>query len=403
MTDVIVIGARGIPDVEGGAEKHAESVFPILAEMGYRIEVVGMRRFLKYRSFRKVHLKPLPTLNFGNTDKLVYHFLAFLYAVAKRPRLVHLQGLNSGLFLALYKAFGLKVVLRYGSSDHEHAKWGLLGRTAFRLCERQLRFADRVIAVSQRYRNELTARYGLTCVQVVPNGIDTAATTEEADAYWRTLGLDEKGYVLAVGRLTIDKDYDTLIEAFYQLGRPDLKLVIAGGQSESGYADRLLARQSDRVRFLGRVDRRLLPPLFSRCAAYVNSSHYEGLSNAILEAISHGCPVVVSDIPANAEMNLPGACYFRVGNAASLRERLDLALAEPDTCIPGRDRFPDWNAVAAQTAAIYEQIRPEFVRLAASSRERDEPARMAASGSSVHAALGAARQQSMSAPLGGAD
>ena len=43
--DIMVIGARGIPGVEGGAEKNAEKVFPLLVERGYSIEVVGLNRY----------------------------------------------------------------------------------------------------------------------------------------------------------------------------------------------------------------------------------------------------------------------------------------------------------------------------------------------------------------------
>src|SRR3970282_274769 len=102
-----------------------------------------------------------PTLNFAGTDKIVYHMLAFFRAAWERPRIVHLQGLHSALFLLLYKLLGLKVVVRYGSRDYEYSKWGLVGRIGFRLCEMQIRFADHVIAVSQGYKKDLEQRYDL--------------------------------------------------------------------------------------------------------------------------------------------------------------------------------------------------------------------------------------------------
>ena len=148
MPDIMVIGARGIPGVQGGAEKHAEKVFPLLAERGYSIEVVGIDRHIRQATYKGVALKGLPTFNFMKSDKVVYNFLAFVYALFKRPKLVHLQGTNAGLFLCLYKLCGHRVVLRYGSSDAEFGKWGTLQRMVIRLCEYQLRFADRVIAVS---------------------------------------------------------------------------------------------------------------------------------------------------------------------------------------------------------------------------------------------------------------
>jgi glycosyltransferase involved in cell wall biosynthesis len=294
----------------------------------------------------------------ANTDKLVYHLLAFLRAAFTRPKLVHLQGLNSAIFLVLYKLCGLRVVLRYGSTDHLHAKWGFLGRLSFRLCDMQVRFADRVITVSDIYKRQLQERYKLRRVDIVPNGVDDAFVSDEARRYWAGLGLERNRYVLAVGRITVDKDYDTLVRAMGVLKNTDVKLVVAGGASEADYASRLFALNGDRIRFLGRVERRLLAGLYENCGLFVNSSHHEGLSNAILEAVSFRRPLVVSDIPANKEMGLPACCYFPKGDAASLAKNIDAAIARPADFIAPVSRFCSWREVFERTERIYLSLLP---------------------------------------------
>lgn len=358
MPDIMVIGARGIPDAEGGAEKHAEMTFPYFAQKGYSVRLLGIDRFIRQRWFKGVELAGVPTFRFANTDKIVYHFLAFLVAAISRPKLVHLQGLNSALFLALYKLCGLKVVLRYGSADHRYGKWGLFGRFGFRLCEYQLPLADRVIAVSNQYKAELQQRYRLKGVEVIPNGIDTDQVSSESRAYWSRLELKRSGYVLAVGRLTIDKDYDTLIEAVRRIDGQDLDLVIVGGPSEEAYAQHLLSLQSNRIRFLGRLDRSLLPALYENCAVFVNCSLHEGLCNAILEAISYRKPTIVSDIAANRELALASCCYFPVGDASSLAARIKMALASPNAFVADRQHYVDWHDVFVQTEAVYRSVLP---------------------------------------------
>ena len=59
--------------------------------------------------------------------------------------------------------------------------------------------------------------------------------------------------MLAVVRLTVDKDYDTLVEAMKKLKHANIKLVLAGGASEAEYAERLFALNSDSIKFIGRA------------------------------------------------------------------------------------------------------------------------------------------------------
>jgi L-malate glycosyltransferase len=108
--------------------------------------------------------------------------------------------------------------------------------------------------------------------------------------------------VIAVGSLRYNKGYPDLIEAFRLLARHDrgCHLAIAGQgplrhSLEQSVSDAELA---PRVRFLGqRTD---VADLMAASDVYVNSSHTEGLSNAILEAMAAGLPVVVTDVGDSA-------------------------------------------------------------------------------------------------------
>jgi len=359
MSDIMVIGARGIPDVEGGAEKNAEMVFPLVAKSGYSVKLVGTKEYITREEYKGVLLERLPTLRVIGTDKIIYHFLAFLCAAMERPKIVHLQGLSAALFLSLYRLLGLKVVVRYGSSDYEYVKWGLIGRIGFRLCEMQIRFADHVIVVSEKYKRDLERRYDLKRVEVVQNGVDDAMVTDEAKAFWDGLGIGGSPYVLAVGRVTADKDYDTLVDAFAGLADRAVKLVVAGGRSEPAYADRFFNHPSDRVHFIGRIDRRLLAALYDKCALFVNCSLHEGMSNALLEAISFGRPIIASDISANKVLELNDVSYFPVGNAAALRARIEAALSDPSAFVTQRT-FIDWSEVTRRTIGVYQQVLPSL-------------------------------------------
>ncbi len=355
--DIQVIGARGVPNVEGGAEKNAETLFPMFVDAGYQVELVGIKRFCPFDRFRGMRITRLPTVDILKTDKVFYNFFALVRACFTRPRIVHLQCLNSALFLVFYKLAGLKVVMRYGSSDYEFDKWGFVERQILKLCEYQIRFANHVITVSDTFRHALVERHGLSRVTVIPNGLDPVEVSAEAEALLQSLGLTDKRFVLSVGRVTADKSFETLVEAHRRLANEDVELIVAGG-IEPGYGDKFTELADKRVRFIGRVDRDLLSALYSNCRAYVNCSRHEGLSNAVLEALSYRAPVVLSDIPANNEMKLPSVNYFETGNADALADTLADVLATPQRYVCDTDQFASWDEVFARTCAVYANVLP---------------------------------------------
>lgn len=108
----------------------------------------------------------------------------------------------------------------------------------------------------------------------------------------------ENPYVLAVGRLHPQKGFDVLLEAFALFSRahPEWRLELLG---EGPDLDRLAAQAdalgiAEKVRFAGFVDP---APFYRGCAMFVQSSRFEGSSNALLEAMGHACPVVVTNTP----------------------------------------------------------------------------------------------------------
>ena len=134
-------------------------------------------------------LGTLPGVNFLGTDKIFYQLFAFLRAAVSRPRLVHLQGLNVCLLLFLYKLLGMKVVVRYGSSDFEYQKWGLIEMGVSACARRQLKLADAVIAVSPRYKQRLPARTTRRDTAVMPRRVRRRrGDAESAQASWDRLG-----------------------------------------------------------------------------------------------------------------------------------------------------------------------------------------------------------------------
>ena len=354
---IFVVGARGVPDVEGGAEKNAEMLFPRVAAAGYDVALVGLADNIKSDEFKGVRLLKAPRSRIMKTDKLLYYVTAVFMAARRRPRIVHFQGLGSALFHWAYKLMGAKTVVRYGSADYLVAKWGPLGKLGFLVSEYQLRFANAVIAVTPALAQRLERRGIKNNVHVIANAVDAlpAATPgEEA-------GLPATNYVLTVGRVTAQKNVANLISGYelFARGNPDApKLVVAGGLDETDYVAGLKPLLTERTLLAGKFTRSLMGPLYRGAKVYINASLHEGSSNAVLEAISAGCPILLSDIPENRDFGLPPHCYFNPESPQAIADAIGRAVRDPSAFVVDAKQFMTWEKVAARTLEIYSAIAP---------------------------------------------
>jgi glycosyltransferase involved in cell wall biosynthesis len=172
--------------------------------------------------------------------------------------------------------------------------------------------ADCVTANAEAVRRHVQAveRCRPDKIVVIPNGVDlrrfrgvqSAPTTPPVE-------LPHSGPILgSVARLSPKKGQATLLEAAALVSRrrPDATFVLVGEgpqRAELGaHADRL--GLNGRLRFLGPVENPV--PLLSRMDIFVLPSHMEGMSNALLEAMAAGRPVVATDVGGNAEVVLDG-------------------------------------------------------------------------------------------------
>jgi glycosyltransferase involved in cell wall biosynthesis len=163
------------------------------------------------------------------------------------------------------------------------------------------RHADKVIATCGEEVAELH-RMGMPrrSAHVVPCGVDLAAFRPEGATAERSA----RPRLLSLGRLVPRKGVDTAVEAMRYLR--DAELFVAGGPpAEEFHRDpevtRLrwiasLAGVSDRVRFLGRVDRGQVPALMRSADLVVCVPWYEPFGIVPLEAMACGVPVVASAV-----------------------------------------------------------------------------------------------------------
>ncbi len=172
--------------------------------------------------------------------------------------------------------------------------------------------------------------------QIIPNAIEPRTfnqVTREA-VFQRLEVAPDRKLILAVGRLWPQKRYRDLIWAGELLAtlRKDTTLVIIGDGPQA--AELLRHRDAvstpDHVRFAGARDD--VSELLEATDVFWIGSEYEGQSNAVIEAMQAGVPVVASDIPGNRDLVLQGETgkLVTLGDTADFARQTHALLENPE-------------------------------------------------------------------------
>jgi glycosyltransferase involved in cell wall biosynthesis len=361
---VTMLGIRGFPNVQGGAEKHAESLACALADLGCDVEAIvrsGYTAGGNSQTWRGIKLSRVWAPRLTGVEAFVHTFLGVLRAAIDRPDILHIHAIGPAFFTPLARALGLRVVVTYHSRNYEHRKWGRAARAILRLGERAgMAFANGRIAVSEGLAKALTRTYRVA-VSAIPNGIDRPRRVQST-ATLQAFGLAAHRFVLMVARIDEDKCQLDLIDAFARASPSQWKLALVGAADYSSAYARAIADAARRhagIVLLGHQAGTALAELYTHAGCFVLPSRFEGQPIAVLEAASYGLPVILSDIAANREIAIPRARYFAVGDVAALAAHLDdvcnaqsaekLSAAE---CAGVMARH-DWTIIAQRTLAVY--------------------------------------------------
>jgi glycosyltransferase-like protein len=226
-----------------------------------------------------------------------------------------------------------------------------------------------LVCVSAAVAGEVAAGWGRTAT-VIPNGVDAArfaAAAGPAGSAARAAWRDRLGsYVLAVGGIEPRKGTLDLVEAMagVQARRPDLSLVVAGGETLFDYRDyraRVEARAAElgvRPVVLGPVDDPDLPALVAAADVFAFPSTKEGFGLAAMEALAAGVPVVTRDLPVLREVFGEAATFAT--DPGDLAEALLAAAGhpDPDRRAAGRELAGrhTWDTAAAAHRRCYAAL-----------------------------------------------
>jgi glycosyltransferase involved in cell wall biosynthesis len=168
-----------------------------------------------------------------------------------------------------------------------------------------------VVTVSEFARQEIirNLRARPDDVMVISEGADHIGRIVAAESILSANGLEQGGFVLAVGNLAAHKNLTALGALAQALAQSGVKLVITGGFGGKAFREMPGMTLPQPALYIGRVSDAELKALYGAAACFVFPSRYEGFGLPVAEAMLCGCPVVASGIPVLREIFPQGALF----------------------------------------------------------------------------------------------
>ncbi len=351
-----------LPALEGGgAERVTLTIAEGLAARGHDVElVVGHRR----GALADAVPQSLPVVDLGR-PRVTRSVRPLRRHLRRRRPDVVVSALFHANLVAIAASRGLGIPLVVVEHNTMSVKFGAATTRRDRLaplaCAVAYRLVDQVGAVSEGVADDLAEHLHLPRQRVRvlrnPVGYDEVRrrAAEPVSHPWFDEGAD---VVLAVGRLTEQKDFATLVRAVAMV--PEVRLLVLGEGEDRAALTELAASLgvADRVDLHGFVANPY--PYFARAEVIVMSSRWEGLPTVLLEALPFPARIVSTDCPSGPHEILAGGRFGRlvpVGDPEALARALDAARTEPPT-----DRSEAWARYDRPVAVSdYEAVVDEVV------------------------------------------
>jgi glycosyltransferase involved in cell wall biosynthesis len=322
----------------GGAERAMVNLARGFSERGVSVDLVLLK-------VEGAYLNQVPPevriVDLGGGRLMMRLFDLVQYFQRERPQ-VFLSSLSEANIAALwtrcFAQVSTRLVVNVQNNISQEAENGAKLKT--RLMPRLVRWffpwADAIVPVSEGVADDLR-KIGLPSdrIRVIHNPVVTPELIQRAqepvEHSWLQPG--EPPVLIAVGRLTRQKDFPTLFRAFAQVRQQrEARLMILGEGEDRAELESL-------AQSLGIVDQVAMPGFvenpfayMSRSAMFVLSSLFEGLPTVLIEAMAVGTPVVSTDCPSGPMEILQGGQYgklTKVGDVDGLAQAIVQTLDQP--------------------------------------------------------------------------
>jgi glycosyltransferase involved in cell wall biosynthesis len=365
---IAILGTRGIPAQYGGYETLAWELSSRLAARGHDVTVY-CRRGRTDESLRVppgVRRRFVPFLRGKYFETVTHSAVSAVDCLHRDYDAVLVVNAANAVFAWLPRLRGAGVALNVDGVERQRSKWGVAGRTWYRLGERlALIFPHEIVSDAQVIHDYYSERYHRDTTLIA-----YGATLLDRDAPWDLsyLGfgdVESEQYLLYVSRLEPENQAHLVIQAYRDVpGRLPL-LIVGDAPYATEYKAELqrLAAPDPRVRLLGGVYGRGYHDLQRRALAYIQATSVGGTHPALIEAMGAGNLVLAYGSPENVEVT--AGCSRLWTTSDELRAVLTRVVGHADDTADNelrrlaRERVAEvysWDAVSGAYEALLGRL-----------------------------------------------
>lgn len=369
--DIAVLGIKNLPAL-AGADRVVEKLLENYSDANDYWVYIRKDTPRGATCHDNLHFVHVPALKGKHLGSFSFFLMCCVHYLFKgRYDLAHVHNSDFGMFVPLLRLKpGVRVLGTFHGDPYTRAKWGGLARAYLKFSERCFVQWCHVLTSVSRFRERGEGLWSTREIVYIPNGVDPYWNAPSPEGFdFARFGVEPGAYVLfACGRLDSTKGLHTLLEAWPRLESAPRLLVVGDFGHDAEYSrriDAIVDSRDDVVACRSLLGRDDLLEVVRNCRLFVFPSEYEAMSMMLLEVISCKRPVVVSDIPENTEVLVPGYPYvFAVKDAAALEDRLRAAL-DDERIDDWTDRLFDrcmrdfsWPPIAGRYEELFRELHP---------------------------------------------
>ncbi len=327
--NVFIIGSNGIPAKYGGFETFVENLTAkkISNNIRYHVACIGNDNCeFEYNNSRCFNIK-VP--NIGPAKAEYYDLVALEKTIKyikknniKEP-IVYILGTGVGLFIGFYKnrlhKLGAKVYVNPDGCEWKRAKWNLILRKFFKICEGKMaKHADLLICDArnmEEYIKEEYKKYNPK-TKFIAYGSELNQTNKvnKLVDWCLEKHVKRNEYYLIVGRFVPENNYETMIKEFMKSNTKKDLVIITNVEQNKFYEELKQKTNFDkdkRIKFVGTVyDEELLTLIRKNAYAYLHGHEVGGTNPSLLEALATTDLNLLLDVGFNKEVAENGAFYW---------------------------------------------------------------------------------------------